>query len=107
MVAETSKRREGTTLPATPDVAPEQRDRTQILPPWSVLLWNDDHNEMLYVVRSLLKAVPSLSRTKAVTIMLEAHNTGKAVVITCPLEHAELYRDRLLGFGLTATIEPA
>jgi ATP-dependent Clp protease adaptor protein ClpS len=37
--------------------------------------------------------------------MLEAHNSGKAVVTTCPLELAELYRDRLGSFGLTATIE--
>jgi ATP-dependent Clp protease adaptor protein ClpS len=95
------------TLPARPDVAPEQRERAKILPPWKVLLWNDDHNEMLYVVRSLIKSVPGISRTKAFAIMLEAHNAGKALVITCPLEHAELYRDRLQSFGLTAPIEPA
>jgi ATP-dependent Clp protease adaptor protein ClpS len=95
--------------PALPEVAPEQkqRERTRLLPPWNVLLWNDDHNEMLYVVRSIQKAVPAVSRAQAVAIMLEAHNSGKALVTTCPLEHAELYRDRLLSFGLTATIEPA
>ena len=32
---------------------------------------------------------------------------GKATVTTCPLELAELYRDRLQSCGLTATIEPA
>jgi ATP-dependent Clp protease adaptor protein ClpS len=37
--------------------------------------------------------------------MMEAHQKGKAVVITCPLELAELYRERLQTFGLTATIE--
>ena len=93
--------------PATPEVAPEQERRARILPPWKVLLWNDDHHEMLYVVRCLLKSVPGLTRMQAVAVMLEAHNTGKAVVTTCPLEHAELYRDRLQSFGLTATIEPA
>jgi ATP-dependent Clp protease adapter protein ClpS len=39
--------------------------------------------------------------------MLEAHNRGKALVTTCPLELAELYRDRLESCGLTATIEKA
>jgi ATP-dependent Clp protease adapter protein ClpS len=39
--------------------------------------------------------------------MLEAHNSGRAVVIVCPLEPAELYRDRLESCSLTATIEPA
>ena len=32
---------------------------------------------------------------------------GKATVTTCPLELAELYRDRLQSCGLTATIQPA
>ncbi len=98
---------ETATRTATPDVAPEQAVRPKLLPPWKVLLWNDDHNDMVYVVRSLLKSVPALSSRRAMAIMLEAHNRGKALVLTCPLEHAELYRDRLLGFGLTATIEPA
>jgi ATP-dependent Clp protease adaptor protein ClpS len=91
----------------TPDTLPEQRERPRLLPPWKVLLWNDDHNDMLHVVRSLVKSVPSLSTRQAFAIMLEAHNSGKALVITCPLEHAELYRDRIHTFGLTATIEPA
>ena len=42
---------------------------------------------------------------EAIEIMLEAHNNGQAIVIICPLEHAELYRDRLQSFGLTATIQ--
>ncbi len=37
--------------------------------------------------------------------MLEAHNTGRAVVIVCPLEQAELYRDRIRSFNLGVTIE--
>jgi ATP-dependent Clp protease adapter protein ClpS len=51
--------------------------------------------------------VPNLGTTRATKIMLEAHNRGKAVVTTCPLELAELYRDRLESCGLTATIEKA
>ena len=35
-----------------------------------------------------------------------AWNRGRAVVIVCPLEPAELYRDRLESCKLTATIEP-
>ena len=88
-----------------PSVTPEQKQA--ILPPWSVILHNDDHNEMLYVVRSLIKSVPNLGTARATKIMLEAHNRGKAVVTTCPLELAELYRDRLESCGLTATIEKA
>ena len=75
------------------------------LPPYAVILHNDDHNEMLYVVRSLLLCVPEIEWQQAVEIMAEAHVNGQARVITCPLERAELYRNRLEGRGLTATIE--
>jgi ATP-dependent Clp protease adaptor protein ClpS len=62
---------------------------------------------MDHVVRALVESVPELSIDRAAEIMLEAHQTGAAVVVTCPLELAELYRDRLQTFGLTATVEPA
>jgi ATP-dependent Clp protease adaptor protein ClpS len=85
----------------------EIRDITALLPPYRVLLHNDDHNSMDHVVHSIVQAVPSVGPERAVEIMLEAHNTGVAEVIVCPLEPAELYRDRLKTFGLTASIEKA
>ena len=108
----------GTVAPdtATPDVATpettpregqEQRTKPRALEPYKVVLHNDDHNSMDHVVRSLVRSVPGLGVRKAVQIMLEAHNSGRAIVIVCPLEPAELYRDRLESCGLTATIEPA
>ncbi len=90
------------TTTETSRIVEELRD---ILPPYSVILHNDDVNSMDFVVAALLKSVEPLSSEEAVTIMLEAHNTGRAVVITCPLEHAEHYRDRLRSFRLGVTIE--
>jgi ATP-dependent Clp protease adaptor protein ClpS len=97
------------TAPAAPETPtlPDTERRTKLLPPYHVLLHNDDVNSMDHVVRSLLRSVPRLSRADAIRIMLEAHLTGVALVTTCPLELAELYRDRLQSCGLTATIEPA
>jgi ATP-dependent Clp protease adaptor protein ClpS len=94
-----------TTTETRPDIGTEQKPA--ILPPWSVILHNDDHNDMLYVVQCLVKSVPNMGTPRATKIMLEAHNHGKALVTTCPLELAELYRDRLQSCGLTATIEEA
>ena len=37
--------------------------------------------------------------------MFEAHNSGSAVVIVCLLEQAELYRDRIRGYGLGVDIK--
>ena len=79
---------------------------TRLLPPYRVLLHNDDHNDMAHVVRALLRSVPSLSTEAAVRIMLTAHLRGMAQVIVCVKEQAELYCERLTGFGLTATMEP-
>ena len=79
--------------------------RRDTLPPYRVILHNDDVNSMDHVVHALVSSVSQLSGKRAAEIMLEAHSNGQAEVISCPLEHAELYRDRLESFGLTATIE--
>lgn len=79
----------------------------RLLPPYSVILHNDDHNSMDHVVRSLVRSVPSLTTERAEQIMLEAHLRGQAAVITCPKEAAEHYREKLESCGLTATIERA
>jgi ATP-dependent Clp protease adaptor protein ClpS len=96
-------------MTSTPDIStqPEIEQKQVVLPPYKVVLHNDDHNEMMYVVQCLIKTVPGMGAERATEIMYEAHNNGKAVVTTCPLELAELYRDRLESFGLTATIEKA
>lgn len=74
------------------------------LPPATVVLHNDDVNAMDHVVRALLESVPELTPERSIEVMLTAHEHGEADVIACPLERAELYRDRLERHGLTATI---
>ncbi|MEO1591408.1 MAG: ATP-dependent Clp protease adapter ClpS [Cyanobacteria bacterium J06632_22] len=78
----------------------------KLAPRYHVLLHNDDFNSMEYVVESLVQTVPSLSVPQAVDIMMQAHNAGTALVITCELEHAEFYCETLKSKGLTSTIEP-
>ena len=75
-------------------------------PRYRVMLHNDEFNSMEYVVESLLKVVPSLTMPQAVDIMMQAHTSGVALVITCALEHAEFYCEGLRNLGLTSTIEP-
>jgi ATP-dependent Clp protease adaptor protein ClpS len=77
------------------------------LPPYAVILHNDDVNDMVYVIATITMCVPEVDMEQAAAIMWEAHHNGQAHVITCPLERAELYRDRLESRGLTATIEKA
>jgi ATP-dependent Clp protease adaptor protein ClpS len=80
--------------------------RTDQLPPFRVLLHNDDVNEELYVVKTLLELTP-LDKTKAVHVMLEAHTTGVSLVLVTHKERAELYQEQFKSKNLTATIEPA
>ena len=88
---------------------PKQAEKsvTEFLPPYAVILHNDDVNEMAFVAQALLNSVPELGQEDAVRVMLEAHNDGIAVVIICPLERAELYRDRIRSYSLGCTIEKA
>ena len=91
--------------PAAPIEEPDVRDLQATLPPYALILHNDEVNSMDHVVHALVSSVPELETEQAVAVMLEAHNSGRALVIVCPLERAELYRDRLASQGLTATIE--
>ncbi|BBA79925.1 ATP-dependent Clp protease adaptor protein ClpS [cyanobacterium endosymbiont of Rhopalodia gibberula] len=75
-------------------------------PRYRVLLHNDDFNSMEYVVQILTQTVAGMTQAQAVGIMMEAHNNGIALVITCALEHAEFYCETLKNHGLTSTIEP-
>ncbi|HEY9301020.1 MAG TPA: ATP-dependent Clp protease adapter ClpS [Phormidium sp.] len=85
----------------------EKRSTSRKLAPrYRVLLHNDDFNSMEYVVQVLMKTVPALTQPQAVSIMMEAHATGIALVISCAQEHAEFYCDTLKNHGLTSTIEP-
>lgn len=85
----------------------EKRSTSRKLAPrYRVLLHNDDFNSMEYVVQVLLTTVPNLTQPQAVSIMMEAHTSGIALVISCAQEHAEFYCETLKNHGLTSTIEP-
>jgi ATP-dependent Clp protease adaptor protein ClpS len=77
----------------------------QMLPPYKVLLHNDDKNDMVYVVGTIVELTP-LQKEEAIQRMLEAHETGVALLLVTHKERAELYRDQFASKGLTVTIEP-
>ncbi len=78
---------------------------TRLMPLFRILIHNDDHNEMIYVCKSL-QEVFGFEKEQCIQIMLEAHETGCALCKIEPLETAELHQEQLQAFGLTATIEP-
>ncbi len=77
-----------------------------ILPPWKVLLHNDDKNTRDHVVRTIVQLTP-LKEQEAVVRMSEADRTGVALLLTTHKERAELYQEQFESKSLTVTIEPA
>jgi ATP-dependent Clp protease adaptor protein ClpS len=85
--------------------APKQKP-PQMLPPWKVLLHNDDKNAMDYVVETIVELTP-LSKQDAELRMKEADDTGVALLLVTHKERAELYKDQFESKSLIVTIEPA
>ncbi len=101
LVGESDNQQAGTAIRTTP-----ARPRTRRLPPWRILLHNDDVNDMPYVVETIV-ALTTLNRHDAVARMLEAHNKGLSLLLTTHREHAELLDEQFQSKRLKVTIEPA
>ena len=71
----------GSTAPVKPQKkkAPK-KPPARALPPWRVLLHNDDVNEMDRVISVVLQLTP-LSKDDAIARTLEAHDTGVALLL--------------------------
>jgi ATP-dependent Clp protease adaptor protein ClpS len=88
---------------ATPVKEPRQQ-HPKPLPPWKVLLHNDDVNTVEYVTETILTLTP-LKRPDAIERTIEAHKRGVSLLLTTHQERAELYHDQFTSKGLTVTIE--
>lgn len=62
---------------ATPVIDNENKSTTKEPPMYSVIILNDDYTPFEFVVHILMD-VFSMSRAKAISTMLKAHNTGVA-----------------------------
>ena len=92
-------------------IEPTTDEKTKLIPMVRVLIHNDDVTPMGFVLH-VLGEVFKLDHSRAHTIMMEAHETGVALVVIEPFERAELHVDqsrslaRPRGFPLTFSIEP-
>ena len=87
---------------AFPDVTTETHEetRTRQVPPYHVILENDDHHSMEFVVDVLCKAL-GCAVERAFEFMMLAHTSGRAVVWTAPREVAELKAEQIKTFHET------
>ena len=79
-----SERAGTTTLPVE-----ETETKTRRLPPYNVILENDDAHSMEFVIEVLQKAL-GYSVERSYQLMMHAHENGEAVVWTGSKEVAEL-----------------
>lgn len=96
------------TATVKPKRAPKKTPKTKppgMLPPWKVLLHNDDKNEILFVIRTVMELTP-LREQEALVRTEEAHRTGVALLLVTHKERAELYQEQFASKGLIVTIEP-
>jgi ATP-dependent Clp protease adapter protein ClpS len=100
---------EGGTAVAKPKRATKKAPKPKLpglLPQWKVLLHNDDKNEYLFVIYTIMELTP-LKENDAVARTEEAHRKGVSLLLVTHKERAELYKDQFESKGLTVTIEPA
>jgi ATP-dependent Clp protease adaptor protein ClpS len=71
--------------------------KSRHLPPYNVILENDDVHSCEFVVEVLCKAL-GYTAERSTQLMLQAHTTGRAVVWTGSKEVAELKADQIRTF---------
>jgi ATP-dependent Clp protease adaptor protein ClpS len=94
---------------ATPDtiertaerVREDERSATER--PWVTIVWDDPINLMSYVTY-VFQQLFGFPKSKAEKLMLDVHETGKAVVTAGTREEMERDVSRLHGAGLWATL---
>jgi ATP-dependent Clp protease adaptor protein ClpS len=99
-----------------PETAVEERKRPKRQPRYNVVLWNDDDHTYEYVIIMLGELFAHPVET-AFQMAKEVDSSGRVVVLTTTMEHAELKRDQIRAYGkdfflnrskgsMSATIEP-
>jgi ATP-dependent Clp protease adaptor protein ClpS len=106
-----------TTTSTTTRPQEKKEQKTEGLPPYNVVLLDDNDHSFEYVIRMLNK-IFGHPPEKGYQMAIKVHTTGRVVVATTHLEHAELKRDQIHTFGpdpliprckgsMSATVEPA
>jgi len=95
----------------------EEEEKVKRQPPYNVILLNDDDHTYQYVI-AMLQSLFGHPPEKGYQMAKEVDTTGRVIVLTTSMEHAELKRDQIHAFGpdpllprckgsMSAMIEPA
>jgi ATP-dependent Clp protease adaptor protein ClpS len=95
----------------------KRKPKSKQLPPYNVVLLDDDHHTYEYVIEMLGKVV-AYAQQQAYDLAKTVDTSGRVIVMTTHKELAELKRDQIVSFGadwrlekssgpMSAVIEPA
>ena len=102
---------------AKPKRKPSGKPKPKLLPPYNVVLLDDNDHTYEYVIE-MLGVVFKYPAIRGFQLAKEVDSTGRVIVFTSHKELAELKRDQILGYGadprmqrsrgsMKAVIEPA
>ena len=89
-----------------PRTRPADKPQTRRVPPYHVVLANDEDHTIEFVI-DVLRKVLGAPLERAVQLTMEAHTAGRAVIWTGPKEVAELKVEQIRTFHETRTLDNA
>jgi ATP-dependent Clp protease adaptor protein ClpS len=107
----------GSTLVAPKKAKPSKKRKPAPLPPYHVILLNDDDHTYEYVIE-MLKVLFAFPDEKGYQLAKEVDSQGRVILLTTHKELAELKRDQIHAYGrdnrvatcegsMSSVIEPA
>lgn len=76
----------------------DTRLKLRLQPPYNVILVNDDDHSVAYVVVMMQKLFGKKDQ-EGLKIAENVHRTGRCIVLTTTMEHAELKQEQVHSFG--------
>jgi len=83
------------------DTETDRDSKVRRQPPYNVILLDDDDHTYQYVIE-MLKALFGHPEEKGYQLAEEVDTTGRVIVLTTTMEHAELKRDQIHAYGKDA-----
>src|SRR5437660_7511538 len=80
------------------DIQEKEEVKTRRIPPYNVVLLNDDDHSYQYVI-AMLQQLFGYPPEKGFQLAQEVDTSGRVIVKTTTKEHAELKRDQIHAFG--------
>jgi len=84
--------------------SPSIKKKKKKLPPWNIILHNDDVNKADFVCNKV-QEYAHLPEEIAIKKVLEAHDTGKSLLLTTHKEQAELIVQQFESSRITVTMQ--